>query len=229
MPVVKRLRARLAGQAGFSLPEILTTLAIGSVVMLAGFTLLEVTMKRADEVEQRVEATQRGRMAMDTITRQLRSQVCLSSTVPPMAYGSASRASFYADLTAGTGLPPELHTLDFSGGEIREDVRVGTGTPPAITFPAQPSRSRTLIGNVSQDGATPIFRYYAFDSASPPRPSVELPVPLSASDLGLVARITIAYKALAPRGDDRIATTLHNEVYVRAADPNDPAPIPTCA
>jgi prepilin-type N-terminal cleavage/methylation domain-containing protein len=233
--------SRLRDQQGFSLPELLTALSIAVIVSLAAFSLIEFTMRRTGEIHGRVEASQRGRAAMDTMTRQLRSQVCLSSTVPPVAGADVSKASFYVDLTDGsTAAPPELHTLTYDAVKRRivEQDFVGAGVAPAIVYPALPTRTKTLVENVipyQPAGAAaplPIFRYFAYDLATPPRPSVALPTPLSATDLGRVSRIEIAYRALrttAKPTETRGSIALQDEVYVRAADPNDPAPTPTCA
>ncbi len=70
------LMRRLRSEDGFTLPELLITMAIAMIVSLATFTLIEIVMKRSGEVGARVETTATARTAMDQITRQLRSQVC---------------------------------------------------------------------------------------------------------------------------------------------------------
>ena len=78
-----------------------------------------------------------------------------------------------------------------------------------------------------------MFRYYAFGTDKPPVANVELINPTTTKDLGRIARIEIAYwsmtgkqtGAVPPRG----SMELQDQVYLRAADPNDPAPYPTCA
>ena len=70
---------RLRAEDGFTLPELLVTMAIALIVSLATFSLIEVVMKRSGDIGARVETTQRGRTAMDLITRQLRSQVCAAA------------------------------------------------------------------------------------------------------------------------------------------------------
>jgi hypothetical protein len=232
--------ARLRREDGVTLPEMLTGMTIAMIVSLACFSLIEFTMRRAGEIQGRVEASQKGRAAMDTITRQLRSQVCLSSTVPPMAAANVSSASVYVDHTDGTGgAPPEMHTVTYNPvtRQIVQRDFVGAGVAPAIVFPALPTRTKMLAENIvpyRPPGATqdvPIFRYYAFNTATPPRPDLALPTPLGATDLGRVARIEIAFRALRPnaRNSTRGSIVLQDEVYVRAADPNDVAPTPTCA
>jgi hypothetical protein len=61
------------------------------IVSLATFALIETTMKKSGDAAARVEAAQRGRVAMDIITRQLRSQVCITSnSAATTAWDSAS-------------------------------------------------------------------------------------------------------------------------------------------
>ena len=75
-----RMMHRLRREDGFTLPELLTTMAIAMIVSLATFTLIEIVMKRSGEVCSRVETTATARTAMDQITRQLRSQVCAKTS-----------------------------------------------------------------------------------------------------------------------------------------------------
>lgn len=255
----------LRREDGFTLPELLVTLVIAVTVSLATFALIEFVMKRTGEVDQRVDASQRGRLAMDTITRELRSQVCVDSTTPAMAtragdITNANTATFYVDLTDGSKLattPPALHSLvyDPATRKITEKEYKGiwmqqtTGTPPnTVTktvpaYPNAPSSSRVILSDVVPlTAGAAIFRYYKYNSLKPPSPSIELVPPaggLSAADLATVARVDIAYRTLPsktklpvtdPVGlNVRTAIELQDQVYVRAADPNDPAPTPTCA
>jgi hypothetical protein len=77
----------------------------------------------------------------------------------------------------------------------------------------------------------PIFRYYRYDTAIPPRPTIQLATPLAATDLKLVAKIDVGFTTLPPaaKTTKSSAVTLYNEIYVRAANPNDPVPKPICA
>jgi hypothetical protein len=237
---VRGVISRLRREDGVTLTEMLVGMTIAMIVSLACFSLIEFTMRRAGEVQGRVEASQKGRAAMDTITRQLRSQVCLSSAVPPMAAANVFTTSVYVDHTDGTaGRPPEMHTITYNPTTRRivQSDFVGAGVSPAIVFPALPTRTKMLAENIvpyRPPGATqdvPMFSYYAFSTATPPRPDLALPTPLGPTDLGRVARIEIAFRALRPNAGNstRGSIVLQDEVYVRAADPNDVAPTPTCA
>jgi prepilin-type N-terminal cleavage/methylation domain-containing protein len=223
--------SQLRREDGFTLVEMLTALVIGSLVMVVAFGLMGFTVKRAGEVAGRVEATQKGRGAMDIVTQHLRSQVCLNSTTPPIASADGNTVSFYADLSDGSaGAPPERHvmTYDASKRTLVETDFLGTRSGSTVIYPSTPTRGRRLSDQVVPENAsTPIFRYYAYDSATPPRPTVVLPTPLSTVDRARTVRIEISFRVLPPSSKGTVTASrgdmlMHDDVYVRAADPDDP-------
>src|SRR4051794_32153386 len=145
--------SRFAADDGFSLPELLTAMAIGVVVLLATAMTLDHAISATATVQRRVDANQRGRAAMDDIVRQLRSPVCLTTewvadtdksaplrvaaagptTTAPTTDGTQSIA-FYADLQqtaaykSSTPAPPELRVIKFDGAafKISEDIYTPT-------------------------------------------------------------------------------------------------------
>ena len=229
--------SRLRQQHGFTLPELLVAMTIGLMTVIGAYTVLETSMKQTTNVAGRVNATQRGRIAMDVITRQLRSQVCYSATVPALVSGTPDSVKFHADLSDGSK-PIQQREIVFNptARTITERVWPGSGSP--LAFPTM-TVNRLLVDQVARripSDPTPVFRYYAYDLNDPPRPDLELPTPLSTTDLARVAKIEVGFVALPP-GErmpangklPRGASALQNEIYVRVADPNDPAPTPTCA
>jgi prepilin-type N-terminal cleavage/methylation domain-containing protein len=224
---------RLRSEDGFTLPELLTTLSIAVIISLATFALLDFTIKRTGEVAGRVEATQKGRGAMDTITQELRSQVCLNSTTPPLATAKPAEVTFYTDLSnPADNAAPEMHTLvyDPDARTLVDRTFRGTRAGSTITYPAAPDVERVLAENVVPETPTaPIFEYYAFDSAVPPRPTLELTsaAGLIPTDLARTVRMQITFRVLPPqtpkdKTESRGSVLLHDDVYVRAADPDDP-------
>jgi hypothetical protein len=182
---------------------------------------------------------------MDTITRELRSQVCLNKTTPPIAAGTGDSVTFYADFTnqANPDVPPVYRAVTFDGSRISErDIagRSNHAKPPTFTYDTGTATNRVLIDGVRRYRApaastdTPIFQYYAYDAANPPQPTVLLPTPLSADDRARVARIDINYVALPGSGTASFSLPVQDQVQVRQADPNtyDPdrpvAPTPEC-
>jgi Tfp pilus assembly protein PilW len=249
MPVMRALRR----QGGFTLPELLIMLSMSLIIGSAALGLLEVTMKKTDETQNRVASVQRGRLAMDNITRQLRSQVCLATATPtpamapPTGWGvntDGSNAVFYADFSDNSGTNPampELHWIsyDATNKQLIEKDYANKGAAGTYSYlaPASFTRMKVLLDNVEPlDANTPIFTYYAYDdSLNPPRPATVLntspTATLTAAQEGLVARIDIAFRALPEHAtaDKRGASVFQDEVYVRAADPDAVAPTPTCA
>jgi hypothetical protein len=225
---------RLRRADGHTLPELLTALAMATVIMLATFALLDHVLRRTGETQARVEATQKGRMAMDTVTRALRSSVCLSPTTPPIGLATDTSVTYYADLGDGRTRPPERHALVYDPATrlLVDTVTPGTGMPPGTVFTAT-SQPRQLAENIVPEGSTPVFRYFAYNTANPPTASLALPTPVVAADLGRIARVSITYVARAGRGDTatakNAAISFTDDIYFRSADPNDPAPYPTCA
>jgi type II secretory pathway pseudopilin PulG len=166
--------SKLRGQDGFTLPEMLTALIVGMIVVSVALGLLDFTIRRSGEIAGRVEASQKGRAAMDTMTQHLRSQVCLNSTTPPIATGDGTSVSFYTDLTDGSaGAPPERHVMNYDPAKrlLTEADYFGTRAGSNVIYPALPSRQRRLSANVVPDGSpAPIFKYYAYDTTvTPPR------------------------------------------------------------
>ena len=231
--------SRLRSQAGVTLPELIVAMSIGMMTLLAVFAVLDTSIKQSNAVAGRVNATQRGRIAMDTITRQLRSQVCFSPVVPALISASNNAVRFHTDLSDGTRTI-EQHEIAFdpAANTIIERTWAGVNNAGVVTFPNL-TRNRQILSEVTTRPApnAAIFRYYAYNTppvtvpVTAPRPSVLLPTPLNATDLARVARIDVGFITLPPnaRPSPAASVTLQNEIYVRVADPNDPAPTPTCA
>jgi prepilin-type N-terminal cleavage/methylation domain-containing protein len=247
--------SRLRHEDGFSLPELLVALSIALIVSIATFSLVEFVMKRSGETQNLIASNQRGRLAMDNITRQMRSQVCLGEATPrapmsaPDGFGIATTgmaAVFYSDFTDGTdpvNKPVQLHVISYDAtqhalyeSDFIPTKVTKTATAYSYTWPlyTAPKRRFKLLDNVEPYGAAPIFTYYTYNTLTPPRPDLQLlpgPGGLNAADTGRIARIDIQFRVLpssnAP-ADKRGSTVLQDQVYVRAADPNDVAPTPTC-
>jgi prepilin-type N-terminal cleavage/methylation domain-containing protein len=237
----RRLRQLNSDESGFTLPELLTAIVIGMVVLMAAFMLLDRTVASTARVSDRQEAVQRGRLTMELITRQLRSQVCLADDTPILA-GDDNSVTFYANLSSNPN-SAQKRALRYVASEKRiyEDVYNGTGTYPALTFPASPTTSKELLRPVAQAdekvGSTmtprPIFRYYRYVPATTTGALQQLTSPLTATTAAQVVMINVAFAALPIRKVERTtdvkdATTFASDVYVRLADPTKPTEGPAC-
>jgi hypothetical protein len=237
--------SRLRAQDGMTLMEVLIAATIGFVVIAGTLGLLESTMRLSGGVMAKTDAMQRGRLAMDRVTQQLRSQVCLDLTVPAIDTGAtADSVTFYSDFSGFDVTPkgPTKRTLSFDAatGDIIESVI----TPPEIfpgpyTYNTAPNKS-IVFENASRQtkvvaGVTttvPFLSYYAYETTGTPpqlRTSQVLTPPLTAAQAARVARIDIAFAAR-PTGarDGKDATDIEDQITVRHADPNLTVPDPMC-
>lgn len=163
------MRDRLDSERGMTLPEVMVTMVIALILSLATFALIDVTIRRAGEITARVDGVQRGRIAMDLISRQLRSQVCLGPSAPAsrsVVAGTTTSVTFYAELgdpstkasavsATATATPRVVErrslTLETAGayapGTLVERRWVGTPSSAALgfNFPDSPTATRELM------------------------------------------------------------------------------------
>jgi len=236
--------ARIRSQEGFTLIELLAGMAVAMIVLVASFALLDSSVRLTATTQARVDASSRARLALDTMTRELRSQVCLDKAEPIVSAGwsgNVQSVTFYADFSDGSGtIPPQRRTLayDSSAGTITESVWDGSGTPPATTYNSPP-RVSVLLSDVAPDpdtpvdgsGGRPVFQFYKFDASPTPMWMGPLALPLSNADRSAVTKVSLAFgvrRQDAPAGEEPI-TVLRDDIFVRSADPNLTSSVPTCA
>lgn len=233
--------SRLRREHGFTLVELLVAISIGSVVLLATFSLLDTSVVLTGKTQSRVDATQRGRLAMETITTQLRSQVCPNATTPaivPSGGAAAASDNYKIDFWVFTktgAFAPERHVIawDTNTNSIIETDYNQAGTQ---------LRQRTLLTKVrppQSPANAPVFSYWAYPTTAATTPSRgPLSIPLSPADAAAVALIKVNFVAQPDTGSSAAKTTpppesqsFSDQVFVRTADPNDPngPQAPACA
>lgn len=238
----ERLRQLHAEQSGFTLPELLTSIFIGLIVLMAAFMLLDRAVTGSAQIADREDASQRGRVAMEEITQRLRSEVCLGDAQPIVA-GTDSSVTFYTNLSSNPSAA-QKRTLRYVAAEKRlyEDIYTGTGTFPALTFPATPNTTRELVRPIVQatkkSGSTtttlPFFSYWRYTANTTTGALTQLATPLSATDAPDVVMVSVAFRALPIRkveqtsDDAAFGSTFEGQAYVRIADPTNPSEGPSC-
>jgi hypothetical protein len=213
---------RLRSESGFSLIELLAALMIGMVVVLAAFDVIDSGLSVSGQVSARTDASQRGRGALDTMTRALRSQVCVNGEAPVVS-ATATRVTFTFDLSNGSTVAKQTQ-LDYSSATrtITQSTWDGSGAEPTLTFPGT-GQARALLTDVDPEPSKPIFSYWAVRDGSGGTQFDELVPPIAATDLNRIARIDIAFVAhasgqLEPQSSN--ASTIEDAVFVRSVDPN---------
>jgi prepilin-type N-terminal cleavage/methylation domain-containing protein len=222
MPVIRATLRRLRReQSGFTLTELLVACIVGTVVLLATFSMLDTSVKLTGKVTDRVDRTQRARLAMELITRKLRSQVCPSAGQAALIDAQDYSVRFYSFMGTGAFVPDILELKwDTNTNTIQENRWAGTGAAPNTTWATTPT-TKTLLTDVkptfSPSGQTttrgPVFTYYLSNSAT------ALTTPLSAADLKAASRTSVGFMTYPATGNTS-STTLQTDVFARTADPN---------
>jgi prepilin-type N-terminal cleavage/methylation domain-containing protein len=225
----------LRDESGMTLIELMIGTMIGLIVIGAAYTILVAATPLSARTQDRVDAYQRGRLAMDVMASELRSQVCLPNTsgniIPPIipTSSTANEVWFYSN-TGNISALAQKRRIYLSGNALKEDVWQGTGTLAAPTFAVNPTSTRTLISPVGLVSGVPLFSYYGFDSNLPASVNQLLSAPVSAADSQKVVQVDISFiarpsnaTAASPRD-----TTFQESVFFRTADPTDPAKGPKC-
>jgi hypothetical protein len=227
---------RLRDERGVTLMEVLVGATIGMVVLLALFGLADAGMRSTKNVQDRVESEQRGRTALEQVVQQLRAMVCVQNgTVAgapnymrPITLAQRDRIDFYTDVptraeidsNASTFLP-DLRSLvfDATAKTLVEHRQSATQAPPNPVF--GPDTQRTLLTNVTADGATPNFRYWMYDGTPPAltevTPAAGAQVP--AAYLPRIVRVDVAFRVGPLRASDYSGTaaSLTSQVALRLA------------
>jgi prepilin-type N-terminal cleavage/methylation domain-containing protein len=224
----------LRNDDGFSLMELLAAMAIGGVVLTALMSVFTTGIRATGRITDRVDSSQRGRVALDRINTLLNSQVCLRDTttdaanqiaIPPIdgANSTGSSVTFYADLDGASDTPDKYRlTYDATAKTLTETRYAGAGRLPSVTFSATPTYTRRLADNVVPVGSTSIFTYYKFAADG----SVDLSTPItpSASNQSLIVRENVQFRALSTisRVDNATRSDFQTDGIAATADPTDP-------
>jgi prepilin-type N-terminal cleavage/methylation domain-containing protein len=220
--VIDRLRRE---ESGFTLVELVVAMGVGTIILLASFMMLDSSVVLTGRVTDRVDRTQRGRFAMEQITRELRSQVCPAAGVPAIIDGQAYSVKFYSFMGSGSFVPSQREIAwDTNTNSIVERTWVGTGASPYTTYAAVPS-TRTLLTDVTPPPSNaPIFSFWSSGAASASS------VPLSTVDAAAASSIKIKFVTYASnRNATGKSITLESEAFSRTTDPNVAGATPECA
>jgi prepilin-type N-terminal cleavage/methylation domain-containing protein len=205
---------RLSQERGFTLVELLIGMAAGLVVSTGLFTILDVTLHQTTRTFSRVDATQRARVALDTIGNEMRS-ACVEDQVRPVKSDStATSVTFVSQYGADVNPNPIFHRIAFSGTTLSDTTLTATGDAPNWT-PGSTLQTATLLTNVAQSGSTPVFQYYMSDNTG----QVALTPPFTESQAESITevRMTIVVKPAGGSNEDVNLTpnTVTNSAVLR--------------
>jgi prepilin-type N-terminal cleavage/methylation domain-containing protein len=217
---------RVRDESGFSLVELVVALAIGTVVLLAAFMLVDASTPLAQRTNDRVDAFQRGRLALDIVGAELRSQVCMPGAIPPImpTVSDEDDIWFYGNNQDQNSLP-QRHHIYLQGNALLEDTWQGVGTQSNVTFPVNPPpKTRTLLSPVALVPGVNLFRYFGFDGNLPAAVNKPVSTPVSVADSRNIVQVNLSFVARPTRatGASIRDSTFQQAVFFRTADPTDP-------
>lgn len=223
----------LRREDGITLIELLVVCLVGFVVLSAAAGLVDASGRSSARVSDEVEVAQRARLAMERVTRELRSQVCLDAATPPIADGQEASITFYNQIDGNPDFRPKRQRISYSSasrGSIVQESWPSTSTGPPWTFAAAPT-VRTLLTDVGRLSSQPIFRYYSFDGAGELTTPLDstLAAPIATNSTARVVRVDVSFEALPTSGytEQSRRSGLRSSVYLRNTDHSDGDPAAT--
>ena len=204
------MRARLADQRGFTLPELMVGILSFIVLFGAITTMTTVAVHNQTRISDRVWANQRIRPVVTRMVDALHS-ACVAPRVIPIQAGSTGNEIRFVTRTGSQVTPtPDLRVITLSGTTLTERTYAATsGQAPTWGFggfPGTPTQTRTLLTDVSAPSGGP-FRYFKYtNGALSTTPLPTTPSGLSATDAALTSHVSLTFTAAPEGGVSRIDT-----------------------
>jgi type II secretory pathway pseudopilin PulG len=161
------LRLRTGGSAGFTLIEMVVAMAAGIVVLFALSAVMISVLHQTQRTFTRVDATRQARTALSTIENELHSS-CVGANNPIQAGSTADSLAFVTFYGTSANPTPVWHQLTFnaSAGTLVDTGYNVTGAAPDWVQGTTVLSTNTLLTNAARlTGNTPVFQYYAYQSA----------------------------------------------------------------
>jgi Tfp pilus assembly protein PilW len=175
MRALKNARLRLRSEHGFTLAELCVVMAMGIVVIIGLFTIMDVTLRQTQRTATKVDATRRARNALADIENELHS-ACVDGSPPIQGVTNGDPESDASNLvfisfygTSATPIPT-WHQITFNAtaGALTDSSYSVTGSSQNWSQGTLVNTT-TLLTNVAQISSTtpvlqtPVFQYYAYE------------------------------------------------------------------
>jgi len=189
-------RLDLRSESGFTLIELMVSLVIGIIVSTATLAIVITSVHLSSTYNDRVDANQQGRVAMQKITQALNSS-CVASVAPILSASDANDVWFYSLLGDSPTIQPNEVEISYTGGSlVMNTYAYASGTAPSSwTFSSTPAKL-VLVQNAAQVGSTPIFQYFGYGSSGVLSTTpYTLSTTLGTTNAATTAEVTITFQA----------------------------------
>ncbi len=145
-------------QAGMTIIEIITVVAIGGILLVAllrflvaGYPISKITLLQANSNET-------ARIQLRRIARELRELRDADTGAYPLVEMKPQKIIFYADVDGDAAT--ERVRYELTGTDLERGIIDPTGTP--LTYNTV-NEKKNIVAKSIRNGTTPIFRYYTGD------------------------------------------------------------------
>lgn len=215
--VIRRaLRRRADGQAGFSLPELMVTIGVLSIVLTAVGTVFVGSLKSVRLVRERTVTAADARIALEAVTRTLRVAVRPDGEAAALTLATGSAVTFYSVInrtgTTAAQLPSKVE-YSWDGTCLNEAVTPArTLTAPASGGPFYAWDTGRTSKCLVRTSVAPAFAYYTtpqISSGGVDVTAMSVPVGgLSATDLAVVQSVQVSLAIKVPGGETNGTTVM---------------------
>jgi prepilin-type N-terminal cleavage/methylation domain-containing protein len=140
---------RLWAEAGFTLVELIASMAILSIAVVAFTQLFAFTIRRSGTTQEQATLQVETRGGLDALSRDLREALC-NNTTQPVTTATASQITFYSP---DEQTPYHLRQISYrlSGSNFQRELVTSTNTAgPPWTMPSLTGATwSTLFGSVT--------------------------------------------------------------------------------
>ncbi len=181
----------ISDQGGFTLVEQLVAMASALLVLFGLTTVIMTTLHQSARVNDRVDATQRARLALYQVIDSLHSACVAPQIAPVQTDSTGTKLRFWHQTGSDVAPTPVLSEVTLDGGTLTQyDYPATGGSVPSWSFASTPSSSKQLVTGVASSPAP--FHYYAYSNGQiSPTP---LPTPLDADDAARTVQVSVALK-----------------------------------
>jgi hypothetical protein len=156
---------RISDERGTTLIELMVALMAGLVVISALTMVIMTTVHGTARVKDRVEATQRARLALVKLMQELHS-ACTSPEIAPVKAESTGNVLWFAHQTGSAVQPtPVLSAVSYNKGKLEQfNYAYKSGTAPNWIFNLEkPVSTQILLTKVAPIApSSSIFSYYRY-------------------------------------------------------------------
>jgi type II secretory pathway pseudopilin PulG len=202
-------RSRTRDDAGTSVIEVMTVVALLTIVLGVFLQSLVAGQGTAAGVEHRQQNLAEARLLMANSTRDVRTAVRLEAGTSAFLTADATEVKFYG-LLRDSDKPQLIRLFVDNKNQLVEQVTPPGGTCPTWTYPGTPGAVRFVGQYIVRDNNDPVFTYFDRDGT-------ELTsTPLSAADLLSIDSVGLNFSVRASTNLKVESTTLRT----RVAPPN---------